>query len=106
MEFLAAKHGKNGNFFFKNDLEKLTKRPPGGENFLDLKKRVYAAFLDINSKHRDSNILIVSHGNPLRMLQVAVLNLPDEAIFTDARALKWKSDVTPEPEVGKLLLNE
>ena len=90
--------------FFNNQLEKLYKRPPRGENFLDVKARMLEVFLEINDKYQNNSILLVSHGNPLRILQAAVLNLPDSAIFTDARCLKWKSDVSPEPEIGELLL--
>lgn len=99
-----GKTWKERDAFFKNDFEKLTKRPTGGENFLDLKERMLAAFFDVNNSHKNNRILIVSHGNPLRILQVAALNLPDEAIFTDQRALKWKSDVSPEPEIGELII--
>jgi len=90
--------------FYKNDLEKITKRPPGGENLIDVKERMVAAWNDMNERHQDKNILIISHGNPLRILQWAVLKLSPEALFTDIRVIKWKSNVSPEPEVGKLLM--
>ncbi len=95
---------KERDGFFKNDMEKFVKRPPGGENLNDLKERMLAAWRDIDSKHQNHSILIISHGNPLRMLQAGVLGLSDEESLCDQRCLKWKSNVSPEPEVGELLL--
>lgn len=99
-----GKTWKEREAFYAHELEKLTKRPPGGENLLDLKARMVAALHDIDSRHFNKNVLVVSHGNPLRMLQSAMLNLPDEAVFSDMRVLRWKSDVSPEPFVAELLI--
>jgi len=92
--------------FFLDEVEKLSKRPPGGESLLDLKARMVAALRDINARHQQKKILIISHGNPLRLLQLAALNLPDVAVFTDRRVVRWKSDVSPEPFFDELLINE
>jgi len=92
--------------YFVDQLEKLSKRPPGGESLLDIKARMVAALRDINNRHQGKNILILSHGNPLRMLQLAALSLPNEAAFTDPRVLRWKSDVSPEPFFAELLIDK
>ena len=67
--------------FFANPLEEFTKTPPGGENLTDAKKRMFQAILDINSKYKDKNILIVSHGDPLWVLEGAFRGLSNEEIL-------------------------
>ncbi|MBI2594772.1 MAG: class I tRNA ligase family protein, partial [Candidatus Colwellbacteria bacterium] len=52
--------------FFGGLLERFTKTPEGGENWLDVKRRVSNFILDINNRYQSKNILIVSHGAPLR----------------------------------------
>ena len=49
----------------------LMNRPAGGENWLDVKKRVGDFLYDIDHQHAGKNILIVSHGGTLQMLQAA-----------------------------------
>jgi len=67
--------------FFNNHLEEFTKTPPGGENLNDVKKRMFEAALDINSKYHGKNILIISHGDPLWTLRGAMLGLSNEEIL-------------------------
>lgn len=67
--------------FFANPLEEFYKRPPGGENLNDVKKRMFVFLRDINSRHRGDNIAIISHGDPLWMLEGAVKNLTNEEIL-------------------------
>jgi len=64
----------NGDYMghFKNNAERLTKRPPQGENLLDCQKRMAQALKKIDKKYKNKNILIVSHGNPLWMLEAFV----------------------------------
>ncbi|MDP3901748.1 MAG: class I tRNA ligase family protein [bacterium] len=73
----AIEHKK----FFDNPLEKFTKAPPGGENLTDVKQRMFAALQEINNKHHNQNILIISHGDPLWVLGGAVNNLSDKEIL-------------------------
>ena len=49
--------------------EKFFKPPPQGESWNDVKKRVTDFLKDIDKKHKGKNILIVSHGCPLWLLQ-------------------------------------
>jgi len=58
--------------FFDDPLEHFSKTPSKGENLNDLKKRMLEFFNKINKKHNKKNILIVSHGDPLWMLQAAL----------------------------------
>ncbi|MBI2024835.1 MAG: class I tRNA ligase family protein [Candidatus Harrisonbacteria bacterium] len=66
--------------FFKSKMERFSKTPPGGENYSDIKKRMLEAIRDINQKHNEKNILIVSHGDPLFVLEGAVQGLSNEKI--------------------------
>ncbi len=53
--------------FFKNIHEKIFKQVPNGESVFDVKKRITGLVYDIDSKHTDEHILLVTHGLPLRM---------------------------------------
>jgi len=66
----------NGDYthFFKNNTERLKKRPPKGENLIDCQKRMIKAIKKIDKKHNNKKILIVSHGNPLWLLEGAIKN--------------------------------
>ncbi len=91
--------------FFADHYEKLHRPSPGGESLMDVQRRMVEAIGDIDRWNEGETILIISHGNPLRMLQVAALCLPAEAALTDMRALQWKSDVSPDPSIGPLLIH-
>ena len=67
--------------FHKNDLERFTKICPGGENLNEVKKRMLEAIIDINSRYNGKNILIVSHGDPLWVLEGAMRGLSNEEIL-------------------------
>lgn len=41
-------------------------RPPGGENYVDLQKRVKKFLEEIKKKHSKENVLVVSHGGVIR----------------------------------------
>lgn len=72
---------KEHKAFFANPLEEFTKTPPGGENLTDAKRRMFAFLKDINNKHENQKILIVSHGDPLWVLAGAVKGLSNEEIL-------------------------
>ncbi len=67
--------------FFDKPLEQFTKTPPGGENLIDVKKRMLGGLLELDSKYDGKNILIVSHGDPLWVLEGAVKNFSNEEIL-------------------------
>jgi isoleucyl-tRNA synthetase len=58
--------------FFSSTLERFSRAPRGGENLSDVKKRLAEFIYDIDSKYQDETILIISHGDPLWMLDCAV----------------------------------
>ncbi|MFZ2832181.1 MAG: class I tRNA ligase family protein, partial [Minisyncoccia bacterium] len=53
---------------FSSQLEKFTKHPEGGENLLEVKKRVMAFLEELEEKYQDKTILIVTHEYPIWML--------------------------------------
>jgi isoleucyl-tRNA synthetase len=53
---------------FTSQEEKFTKRPEGGENLLDVKRRAMAFLEGLEEKYSDKTILIVTHEYPVWML--------------------------------------
>ncbi len=56
-----AKSNASYHAFFSSFAEKFTKTPEGGENLMDLKRRVMGALSDMETQHKGKNILIVTH---------------------------------------------
>lgn len=50
-------------------LKRFHDAPPGGETYTVIQKRMLLSILQIDRKHRDARILIVSHGDPLWLLE-------------------------------------
>ncbi|MBI3638574.1 class I tRNA ligase family protein [Candidatus Wolfebacteria bacterium] len=53
-------------------------RPDGGETFRELEDRVLAAFNRHKSKHKHKNIVVVTHGGPIRMINKSIKNISFE----------------------------
>ena len=66
---------------FSNQEEKLFKRPPQGESWDDVRKRMVGFLEEIDKKHKDKRILIVSHKGPLWFLEVTIKGLDNEKLF-------------------------
>ncbi|MDP3726145.1 MAG: class I tRNA ligase family protein [bacterium] len=54
--------------YFSSPEERFSKRPEGGENVLDVKKRVGVLLDEIENKYSHKTILFVSHETPIRQL--------------------------------------
>lgn len=54
---------------------------PGGESFLDLKRRAISFQQSLLPKHRNQTVLIISHAGVNRVLLADALGLPDRQIF-------------------------
>lgn len=67
--------------FFKSSMDKFLTTPPGGESLNDVKKRMVLAIKAINDANIDKNILIVSHGDPLWILEGALKGLSEQEIL-------------------------
>jgi len=72
--------------------ERFKKRPEGGENYADVVARMSDFLYDMEARHQGKHILLVSHGDPLWLLQWA-------SWCVSSNVLK---DV-PFPETGKVV---
>lgn len=63
---------------FEGLLDKMLRRPPGGENLSDVRKRVFELLDELEKKHSGKTILIVSHEYPLWMLYSSALGFSNE----------------------------
>lgn len=54
--------------------EMFFKGPKGGESWLDCVKRLEEVIKDLEKRYKDKNILIVSHGDPLWLLEKGIAN--------------------------------
>lgn len=82
----------NGDYsrYFKNKTEWVNKRPPKGESHIECQKRMIKALKKIDKKYKNKKILIVSHGNPLWLLESSVKN------WNRAKLLKeYKNRIMP-----------
>ena len=70
--------------FFANPKEKFLKVPPQGESLKEVRDRMVDFLRDIDKKHVNKKILIVSHGGPLKFLEVAIGGLGEEE-FVEGR---------------------
>ncbi len=63
--------------YFSSTLEKVTKRPNGGENLSDVKKRVCDFLSEMERRYEGKNILIVTHEYPIWMMEAGALGWSD-----------------------------
>ncbi len=64
--------------FFTNPMERFVKSAPGGETLSDVIKRTFDFARKINAKYRGKKIVVVSHGDPLWILESTLSLLPRE----------------------------
>lgn len=64
--------------FYETLAQKMTKTPEGGENWHETKTRMTEALYDIEHKHQNEVIAVVSHNGPLQMLQAGARGMDDE----------------------------
>ena len=61
--------------YFKNTLDKFTKGCPGGENLMQVKRRMTQALESFETGYQGKNILIISHETPITLLFAGALGL-------------------------------
>lgn len=70
-----------GNFWNKKEekfspvkhyLSRFKLAPPGGENYIQVERRIYRFLKDVDKKYSGKNILIVGHQRPLTLLEKTV----------------------------------
>jgi len=66
---------------FSDRKRKFFERPLNGESRQDCKKRMMDFLEEIDKRYKNKNILIISHGTPLYLLDGAVRGLEDEKLL-------------------------
>lgn len=79
------------NKFYKNRKQRFIKRPLGGENYRDIKKRTESFLKAVDKKYKNKKILIVSHGASLFSLQAMVKGLSERQEIIYKKKLKLKT---------------
>ncbi|TSC72220.1 MAG: isoleucyl-tRNA synthetase [Parcubacteria group bacterium Gr01-1014_70] len=76
--------------FFSSPEERFIKKPEGGETLREVKKRMMQALREIETTHEGKRVLIVSHGDPLWMLEGALRNMDEKELLVhrDTRYMK------------------
>src|SRR3989344_2704077 len=86
------------------------KKPLGGETWKELRKRMLVAVKDLEKKYEGKTIVLVSHGDPLFVLQGALLGIDENDFAVSYRHAypKYQSQAKgrriPYPETGKPLV--
>ena len=61
-----------------------------GENYRELSDRAWSFFKEKSQKHRDCNILIISHGGIVKEMLKSILSIPSEKKWIIARTIFGK----------------
>ena len=67
---------------YNTRIETFSDAPEGGESFADVKRRMGNFIYDIEAKHSNKRILIISHGHPLSFLESAARGFSLNETFT------------------------
>lgn len=108
-----GKDTKEHHQFWKSYEEKFEKRPKGGENYQDVKLRIYKFLIGLEKKYKGKKILIISHQRPLAMLEGATKGFSVEEFKKKIEPRKMKTGEVrkiefrffPYDENGKLDLH-
>lgn len=73
---------------FQNMDEFMGTRPEGGESWTDMRRRLGAFIYELEEKHENETILIVTHGSPLRMLTAVSRGLSIREFVKDWEAAR------------------
>ncbi len=66
--------------FYGSVAERFARAPEGGESFTDVRRRVGSFIFDLEQRYAGKNILIVSHGNPLWLLEKIARRTPSASL--------------------------
>ena len=78
---------------FPNLKERFSKKPKGGESWSECKKRILNFLKDIDKKYKDKTILIVSHGDPLWLLEGIVKGMTNQELLDEIFVKKNYIDI-------------
>ena len=83
--FQGKAHKAAWGFYNHNMEERFKKAPPQAESWADVKKRMLDFIKDIDRKYNKKNILIISHGDPLWLLDSWARRLDNKEMLKDRR---------------------
>jgi isoleucyl-tRNA synthetase len=89
---------KEHNSFWKSYEERFERAPRGGENYNQVKMRIYNFFKALERKYSGKTILIVGHQRPFAMLEGAVKGYSIEEFFEKIEPRKMKTGELREIE--------
>lgn len=89
------KTGKEYRRFFSDKKERYFKRPPKGESWRDVRKRVVAVIKEIEEKYSNKKVLIISHADPVWLIAGYLKGLSEEQL------LEQRSTKGLWPDVGQ-----
>lgn len=95
--FFQAGLVKNYLRFFSSEKQRFSKRPPKGENWRDVKKRMLGFIKEIEKKYKNKTILIISHGDSTWLLYGALKG------FNEKQLLAVRQNKNFYPDVGQFL---
>jgi isoleucyl-tRNA synthetase len=75
-------------YFQEDESKRFDKKVPGGENYRQVKKRMYGFLKETDEKYKDKNILIISHESPLTLLEGALKGVSEENFLSFRRKAK------------------
>lgn len=67
--------------FFGSPRERFTKKPEGGETLYDVRERMMQAIREIDATHEGKRVLVISHGDPLWMLEGTLKNMTEKELL-------------------------
>jgi isoleucyl-tRNA synthetase len=82
---------KEHHAFWKNYQERFQKSPKGGENYNQVKMRIYNFFKSLEKKYSGKTILVISHQRPLAMLEGAVKGYSIKDFYQKIEPRKMKT---------------
>lgn len=62
---------------FPFPVNRWVKKPDGGENFSDVRKRVIACLRELDAKHAGETVVVVTHGDPLFIIDCVLNRIPE-----------------------------
>ncbi|PIR06452.1 isoleucine--tRNA ligase [Candidatus Jorgensenbacteria bacterium CG_4_10_14_0_8_um_filter_39_13] len=81
MGIFNGQSDQNYRHYFSSELEKFFKTPPQGESLKETVKRTFHFILELEKKYNSRNILIISHEDPLWVLNAIMQGWsPEEAV--------------------------
>jgi broad specificity phosphatase PhoE len=67
--------------FLPTGMKRFKDKPPKGETYFDIQKRIFDFFREIDKKYSQKNILIISHQVPLSLLEANIKKISRREIF-------------------------